>query len=81
LRTTIPRLQGGESHFFGADPGFTCELFGEHGEVEQKDRRAVDGGQEGLFLEPFKPVIARIFADDDAIFLFNETVVIFLVVP
>jgi hypothetical protein len=31
---------------------------GGHEEVEQRNQRLADGGQEGLFLKPFAPVIA-----------------------
>jgi hypothetical protein len=31
---------------------------GRHEEVEQRNQRLVNGGQEGLFLKPFEPVIA-----------------------
>jgi hypothetical protein len=40
-----------------------------------------DGGEEGLFLKPFEAVIANVFTDDGAIFLFDEAVVVLLVVP
>ena len=65
---------------FGADSGFAFELLGRHEEVEQGNQRLIDSGQEGLFLEPLKPVIADILADNGAVFLLDETVVVFLVV-
>jgi hypothetical protein len=46
----------------------------------KKLRRGTRGGQEGLFLKARKPFIADIFTDDGAVFLFDETVVVFLVV-
>jgi hypothetical protein len=40
----------------------------------------VDRGEEGLFMEPLKSVIANILTDNGAGFLFDETVVGFLAV-
>jgi hypothetical protein len=67
--------------FPGADPGFAFEPLGGHEKVKQGDQRCIDSGQAGLFLKPFEPVVADIFTDDGAVFLFDETVVVFLVVP
>jgi hypothetical protein len=35
------------------------------------NQRLTGGGQEGLFLKPFEPVIANVFTDDGAVFLFD----------
>jgi hypothetical protein len=66
--------------FFGAHPCFAFEFFGGYEEVEQRNQRLAAGGQEGLFLKPFEPVIAGIFTNHSAVFLFNEAVVVFLAV-
>ena len=63
--------------FFRTDSGFTFEFLGRHEEVEQGDEREIDVCQEGLLLEPLKAVIADIFTDDGAVFLLDETVVVF----
>jgi len=65
---------------FGPDSGFAFELLGGHEKVEQGNQRLIDGGQEGLFLDPLKAVIADILADDGAVFLLDEAVVVLLVV-
>jgi hypothetical protein len=65
---------------FGAGPGFAFKLLSRHEEIEQGRQRLINGGQEGLLLEPFKPVIPDILADDRAVFLLYEAVVVFLVV-
>jgi hypothetical protein len=54
---------------------------GGHKEVGQRDKRLAGGGQEGLFLKPFEAVIANVFTDDGAVFLFDETVAVLLAVP
>jgi hypothetical protein len=36
------------------------------------DQRLADGGQEDLFLKAFEPVIANVFTDDGAVFLFDS---------
>jgi hypothetical protein len=41
---------------------------GGHEEVQEGDQRLVDGGQYGLFLKPFEPVIANVFTDYGAVF-------------
>jgi hypothetical protein len=66
--------------FFGAYPGFTLELLGRHEEVQERGQMSIQDGQEGLFLKARKPVIAHIFPDDGAVFLFNEAVIVFLMV-
>ena len=65
---------------FGTDSGFAFKFLGRHEKVEQGNQRPIDGIQEGLFFNPLKPVITDIFPDHGTVFLFNETVVIFLVV-
>jgi hypothetical protein len=64
--------------FFGADPGFAFEFLNRPEEVKEGDQRCIHGGQEGLFCKALKPVIADVFTDDGAIFLFDKTVVVFL---
>jgi hypothetical protein len=49
-----------------------------HEEVEERNQRKIDIGKQGLFLNPLKPVIAHVGADNGAVFLFNEAVVILL---
>jgi hypothetical protein len=66
--------------FFRAGPGFAFELLGGHEEVEERNQGRIHGGQEGLFLEACEPVITDIFTDDGAVFLFDEAVVIVLVI-
>jgi hypothetical protein len=66
--------------FFGASPGFAFEFLRGHEEVQEGNRRPVDGGQEGLFLKAREPVITGVLADHGAVFLFDEAVVVFLVV-
>jgi hypothetical protein len=50
----------------------------------KKLRSGINGGihirKERLFRKPFKAVIAGILPDDRPVFLFNETVVVLLVV-
>jgi hypothetical protein len=43
-------------------------------------KELIDGGREGLPLKPFEPVVTGVFADNGAVFLLYETVVVFLVV-
>jgi hypothetical protein len=66
--------------FFGSNPDFAYELLGGHEEVKEGDQGDIDGGEEGLFLKAREAVVTGIFADDGAIFLFDETVVVFLMV-
>ena len=65
---------------FGAHSGFAFEFMGGHEEIEERSRWLVDGGQEGLFLKAFKPVVPGVFPDNGTVFLFDEAVVVFLVV-
>jgi hypothetical protein len=62
-------------------PRFAFELLGGHEEAGQRNQGLADSGQEGLFLRPFEPVIAGVFTDDRAVFLFDEAVVVFFVAP
>jgi hypothetical protein len=66
--------------FPGACSGFACEFLSRHEEVKQGCQRLVDGSQKCLFLKPLKAAAADVFADDCSVFLFDETVVIFLMV-
>jgi hypothetical protein len=67
--------------FPGAGSDFAFEFLGGHEEVQEGDQGFVDGGQEGLFLKALEPVIAGVFTDDGAVFLFDEAVIVFVVVP
>jgi hypothetical protein len=66
--------------FFGSYSDFVFKFLGRHEEVTEGCQEGIDGGQEGLFLKAREPVIADVFADDGAVFLLHETVVVFLVV-
>ncbi|MDR2784034.1 MAG: hypothetical protein LBB48_09405, partial [Treponema sp.] len=65
---------------FGVCPRFIFELPGGYDEVEERDRRLVDGGREGPFLKHFEPVTPGVFTGNGAVFLFEETIVVFLAV-
>jgi hypothetical protein len=67
--------------FFGSRPDFTFEFLGRREKIERRYQRGIHVRKERLFLKPFKAVIAGIFPDDRPVFLFNETVVVFLVIP
>ena len=64
--------------FFGTHAGFA--FLGRHEEVKQRYQRRIHGGQERLFLNATEAAVAEVFPDDRSVFLFDETVVIFLVV-
>jgi hypothetical protein len=66
--------------FFGADSGFAFEFPGGHEEVKKRDKRLIDGGQEGLFLKALQPVAAHIVAHDGAVLLLYEAVVVHVTV-
>jgi hypothetical protein len=65
---------------FGTGLYFAFKLHGGHEEVEEWYQRAINPGKAGLEGGPFHAVIADILADNGAVFLFDEAVVIFLVV-
>ncbi|MDR0374711.1 MAG: hypothetical protein LBH85_03200 [Treponema sp.] len=67
--------------FPGSDSDFVFEFLGGHEEGQEGSQCLVDGGQDGLFLKALEPVIARVFTDDGAVFLFDETVVVFVAIP
>jgi hypothetical protein len=54
--------------FFGVGPRFALEPLGGHEEVQEGGQRLAGGGQEGLFLKAFEPVIANVFTDNGAVF-------------
>jgi len=54
---------------------------GGHEEIEQGNQRLIDSSEDGLFLDALEAVISNIFTNNGAIFLFDETVVVFFMVP
>ncbi|MDR2595813.1 MAG: hypothetical protein LBC76_00690 [Treponema sp.] len=45
-----------------------------------RNQRLIDGGEESLFLNPLKAVIADIHTDNRVVFLFDKTVIVFLAI-
>jgi hypothetical protein len=59
---------------------FAFKLRGGHEKIEWRDKAAVYGGKALPQDISFKAVVADILMDEGAVFLFDETVVIFLAV-
>jgi hypothetical protein len=60
--------------FFGAYSSLAFELLGRHEEIEQGKAGRIHYGQESLFLKAGKPVLADLFTNYRAIFLFVKAV-------
>jgi hypothetical protein len=67
--------------FLGTHPDLAFKFLGRHEEIKQRDQRRIHVRKERLFPKPFKAVISRVFPDNRPVFLFDETVVVLLVVP
>jgi hypothetical protein len=66
------------SFVFRADPGFREEAAGGNKEVEERAEGAVEDGKGVAFSGSIETIVPGIPADDVSIFLFSETIIIFV---
>jgi hypothetical protein len=64
--------------FLGSRPDLAFEFLGRHEKIERRYQRGIHVRKERLFLKPFKAVIAGVFPAGRPVFLFKETVVVFI---